>query len=158
MKLFWSLALLPGLLAAQEKDEARYLLGALLDGSGFARIPAGEFLMGSAAGNADEQPVHRVTISKAFEMGKFEVTQAQWNAVLRNPHNRPNTGEGADALNPSKFKGASRPVENVSWNEVQRFLKALNARDPDHLYRLPTEAEWEYAARAGRHRRSTPKD
>jgi formylglycine-generating enzyme required for sulfatase activity len=146
----WSLALLPGLLPAQETpNESRYLLGALLDGSAFARIPAGEFMMGSADGNADEQPIHRVAITKPFEMGKYEVTQAQWNAVMRNPHTRPNTGEGADAVNPSKFKGPSRPVENVAWNEVQQFIRALNIRDPDHIYRLPTEAEWEYASRAG---------
>ncbi len=101
----------------------------------FVPIEPGEFLMGSESGGSDEKPVHRVRISRPFEMGKFEVTQAQWEAVMGN--------------NPSNFKGADRPVETVSWNDVQEFLKRLNARQDGYRYRLPTEAEWEYAARAG---------
>ena len=66
-------------------------------------------------------------------MGKFEVTQAQWETVMGN--------------NPSWFKGANRPVEQVSWNDAQAFLKKLNAASVQ--FRLPSEAEWEYAARAG---------
>ena len=132
---------------AQETNE--HGLAALLDGSGFVRIPAGEFMMGSRNGKPDEQPVHRVVISKGLEMGKFEVTQAQWEAVMRRAHARVAPGEAAEASAPSHFKGPSLPVENVSWHEVQQFLRMLNARDDRFEYRLPTEAEWEYACRAG---------
>jgi len=100
----------------------------------FVRIQPGEFQIGSESGNGDEKPVHRVRITKAFEMGKNEVTQAQWEAVM--------------GSNPSYFKGADRPVEQVSWNDAQEFLSRLNARGDGYRYRLPTEAEWEYAARA----------
>jgi len=100
----------------------------------FVKIPAGEFQMGSDLWTG-EMPAHRVIISRPFEMGKFEVTQAQWKAVM-----------GSD---PSYFKGAGRPVENVSWNDVQDFLTKLNLERDDFWYRLPTEAEWEYAGRAG---------
>jgi formylglycine-generating enzyme required for sulfatase activity len=131
-------------------DPIPHSLSALLDGSAFARIEPGEFMMGSPDGNADEQPVHRVRISRAFEIGKFEVTQAQWEAVMRNPHSRARTlADPPPDINPSHFKGPSRPVENVSWHDVQQFLERLNLRDSEHTYRLPTEAEWEYAARAG---------
>lgn len=102
----------------------------------FVLIPAGEFLMGSHDGNADERPVHRVRLSRPFYLGKHEVTQAQWETVMRS--------------NPSGFKGdPNRPVERVSWEDVQEFIRRLNAREGGTTYRLPTEAEWEYAARAG---------
>ncbi len=78
---------------------------------------------------------HRVSITRGFEMGKYEVTQAQWEKVMGD--------------NPSRFKGANLPVENVSWDDVQKFIHALNARNDGYVYRLPTEAEWEYACRAG---------
>jgi formylglycine-generating enzyme required for sulfatase activity len=106
----------------------------------FVRIPPGEFMMGCpTAGegcNSDEMPAHRVRISKSFEMGKYEVTQAQWKDV--------------HGGSPSHFKGDDRPVEMVSWNDVQGFLTRLNNKRDGYHYRLPTEAEWEYAARAGR--------
>lgn len=121
-------------------------LTALLDGTGFVAIEPGEFIMGSSAGHPDEQPAHRVRITRGFEIGRFEVTQAQWNAVMRSPHGP--TGS-ADDVNPSHFSKPELPVESVSWTAVQHFVKRLNARDPKHHYRLPTEAEWEYAARAG---------
>jgi len=106
----------------------------------FVAIPAGEFMMGCSPGDddcaADEKPRHRVRIRKGFEMGKYEVTQAQWEAVM--------------GSNPSYFKGADRPVERVSWEDVQAYIEKVNARARDgYRYRLPTEAEWEYAARAG---------
>lgn len=102
----------------------------------FVRIPAGNFTMGSTNGENDEKPVHDVVISRSFEMGKYEVTQEQWEAVMGN--------------NPSYFKGDGRlPVERVSWEDVQQFISALNSRSRKYIYRLPTEAEWEYAARAG---------
>jgi len=101
-------------------------------------IPAGEFMMGSPSTEAqrdnDEGPRHRVKITKGFWMGKHEVTQAQWESVMGN--------------NPSRFKGSDNPVEQVSWNDCQEFLKKL-ARQTGQRFRLPTEAEWEYACRAG---------
>jgi formylglycine-generating enzyme required for sulfatase activity len=90
---------------------------------------------GDGACDVDEKPAHRVQITKAFEIGKYEVTQAQWQAVM--------------GSNPSTIKGDDRPVETVSKNEAHDFLARLNARNDGYRYRLPTEAEWEYAARAG---------
>jgi formylglycine-generating enzyme required for sulfatase activity len=135
-----------------QQGPATYGLTALLDGSDMVRLPAGEFQMGSASGEPDEAPVHRVRISSQFEIGKFEVTQAQWETAMADPH----AGVGAVRTtpqgstvgsNPSHFKGASLPVDSVSWDDIQVFLARLNARDRDHIYRLPTEAEWEYACR-----------
>lgn len=114
------------------------VLGPALAGTSrieFVRIPAGEFSMGSESGDPDEKPVHRVRITKAFDMGKYEITQAQWGKVMGN--------------STSYFKGADRPMESVSWVDVQNFLQKLNAANDGYRYRLPTEAEWEYAARAG---------
>ncbi len=102
----------------------------------FATLPAGEFRMGSATGSDDEKPVHTVRLSQPFAMGIYPVTQAQWQAIMGD--------------NPSCFVGdLRRPVERVSWEDVQHFLQQLNTREPGAGYRLPTEAEWEYAARAG---------
>jgi formylglycine-generating enzyme required for sulfatase activity len=98
-------------------------------------VPAGTFDMGSNSGDADEKPVHRVTISKAYLMGKYEVTQGQWKAVM--------------GKNPSHFTGNDElPVEQVSWDECQEYIRRLNAKT-GMQFRLPTEAEWEYACRAG---------
>ena len=111
----------------------------VFDGIEFVWVPPGEFRMGSTSRHADsdETPVTRVRISRGFWMGKFEVTQRQWQAVM--------------GSNPSHFKncGGDCPVEQVSWNEVQEFIGKLKARSGGLPYRLPTEAEWEYAARAG---------
>jgi formylglycine-generating enzyme required for sulfatase activity len=105
----------------------------------FVRIPPGEFEMGCSPGDREcfeaEKPQHNVHVSKGFEMGKYLVTQAMWESVMGN--------------NPSHFKGEQRPVERVSWDDVQEFLRRLNAKKDGYRYRLPTEAEWEYAARAG---------
>ncbi len=120
-------------------------------------IPPGEFMMGSTEEDiaeslyiakkdsndarrdwfSNETPPHRVTIKEGFWMGKFEVTQAEWQAVVGD--------------NPSNFKncGPNCPVENISWEDIQVFLKKLNQKKDGFEYRLPTEAEWEYAARAG---------
>ena len=114
-----------------------------LDGIEFVWIPAGEFLMGSTAENAswNEKPVTHVRISQGFWLGKHELTQAEWETFM---------GE-----NPSHFDecGPDCPVENVSWDDAQRFVERLNflssAYGDAAEYRLPTEAEWEYAARAG---------
>ncbi len=97
-------------------------------------VPAGSFTMG-AENSGDEKPVHQVTIRDGFYMGKYEVTQAQWQAVMGD--------------NPSKFKGDNLPVETISWIDAQNFIQKLNALNDGFIYRLPTEAEWEYAARAG---------
>ncbi len=111
-------------------------------GMEFVLIRPDTFAMGSPDSDQDadhdEKPTHEVTISQPFYLGRYEVTQAQWQAVMGN--------------NPSKFKGNDRPVENVSWDDVQQFIQKLNEKEKQAsgtLYRLPTEAEWEYAARAG---------
>jgi len=104
-------------------------------------IPAGSFKMGSPVTEAgrwgdEEGPVHRVRITRPFYMGKHEVTQEVWEKVM--------------GANPSEFKGAKNPVECVSWDDCQDFLKKLNASGKAQgTFRLPTEAEWEYACRAG---------
>jgi formylglycine-generating enzyme required for sulfatase activity len=95
-------------------------------------VPGGTFTMGCTASNAyacssNESPTHSVTITNAFYMGRYEVTQAQWLAKM--------------GSNPSNFQGASHPVDTVSWNTVQGFLTATGMQ-------LPTEAQWEYACRA----------
>ncbi|MDR0604460.1 MAG: formylglycine-generating enzyme family protein [Bacteroidales bacterium] len=96
-------------------------------------VQGGTFNMGSNDGNSNEQPVHQVTLS-SYYISKYEITQAQWKAVMGN--------------NPSYFKGDNLPVEQVSWDDVQEFISRLNAATGEQ-YRLPTEAEWEYAARGG---------
>ncbi|MFA4957838.1 MAG: formylglycine-generating enzyme family protein [Candidatus Methanoperedens sp.] len=108
-------------------------------GMDFISIHAGEFDMGSPSNEAErynnEGPVHHVKIGKSFYMGKYEVTQKQWRDVM--------------GTSPSYFKGDKLPVEQVSWNDVQEFIKKLNEKEGSNKYRLPSEAEWEYAARAG---------
>lgn len=102
------------------------------------RISPGNFEMGSINGDADEKPVQHVNISHAFEMAKTEVTQGQWKAVM---------GNLPDKLH-FKQCGDNCPVESVSWKDAQEFIIKLNARSGKQ-YRLPSEAEWEYACRAG---------
>ena len=106
-------------------------------------IPGGSFIMGSPRneGHIDERPQHIVTL-KPFFMGKYPVTQAQWKVVA----SLPQVNRGLNP-NPSKFKGANLPVENVSWHEVQEFCARLREKT-EREYRLPSEAEWEYACRA----------
>ncbi len=125
-------------------------------GMEFVPIPAGEFFMGSTPAEIDhvvqsyvvqsdgkglrqyvedEMPQHQVRITQPFYLGKYEVTQREWQAVMGN--------------NPSGSQGdLNRPVEMVSWNDVQEFIQKLNAKEGGAKYRLPTEAEWEYACRA----------
>jgi formylglycine-generating enzyme required for sulfatase activity len=127
---------------ATGKDE----IDLLLKDENYVKISPGDFLMGSPPGPgrpraaADdlenrERPQHRALITKPFEMGKYEVTQEQWQAVI--------------GANPSAFKGPKTPVTNVSWNDAQEFINRLQTHDDRYTYRLPTEAEWEYACRAG---------
>jgi uncharacterized protein (TIGR02996 family) len=106
-------------------------------GMTFAWVPPGTFRMGSQPaeeGRSDDETQHRVTLTNGFWLGVTPVTQAQWRAVM-----------GTD---PSDFKGDDRPVEMVSWEDCQEFCARLSARD-GRRYRLPSEAEWEYACRAG---------
>ncbi|MBQ7683766.1 MAG: formylglycine-generating enzyme family protein [Bacteroidaceae bacterium] len=101
-------------------------------------VEGGTFTMGAtpeqgSEAGTDEKPAHEVTLS-GFHICRHEVTQAEWEAVM--------------GSNPSEFKGANRPVERVSWDDCQTFIRKLNAMTGKQ-YRLPTEAEWEYAARGG---------
>lgn len=113
-------------------------------------VPAGNFLMGTPVptgfftvfgddGGDGERPAHEVRIAKPFAVGRYEVTQAEWRALM--------------GSNPSRFPEPRRPVEQVSWNDAQAFITRLNAKlrltEASGRYRLPSEAEWEYAARAG---------
>ena len=101
-------------------------------------VQGGTFTMGATLDQgsepwADDKPAHQVTLP-SFSIGRYEVTQEEWEAVMGN--------------NPSYFKGAKRPVERVSWDDCQEFIRKLNALTGKH-FRLPTEAEWEFAARGG---------
>jgi formylglycine-generating enzyme required for sulfatase activity len=114
-------------------------------------IPAGEFMMGSKYTSGEllkrtkwkndevfyarEHPRHKVRISRPFYLGRTEITQAQWQHVMKG--------------NPSKLLGPKNPVDNVNWEKCQEFVKKLNELQPELSFRLPTEAEWEYACRAG---------
>jgi formylglycine-generating enzyme required for sulfatase activity len=101
----------------------------------FVVIKPGTFQMGSRLGDDRQRPVHAVTLTRPFSLQKTRVTQAQWQAVMDS--------------NPSARRNCDRcPVERVSYEDIQRFIARLNARSATK-YRLPTEAEWEYAARAG---------
>jgi formylglycine-generating enzyme required for sulfatase activity len=104
-------------------------------------IPAGEFMMGSPDSEEDafpfEKPQHRVRITKPFYLGKYLVTQEQWEAVMGN--------------SPSHFNGPKNPVETVSWDDCQEFFKNLNTQSAavGGKFQLPSEAQWEYACQAG---------
>lgn len=102
-------------------------------GMEFVLIPSCEFQRNSYE-RSDEIPINKVSISKPFYLGKYPVTQKEWKAVMGN--------------NPSCFEGDDRPVECVSWNDVQEFVNSLNKKEGTDKYRLPSEAEWEYACRA----------
>ncbi len=109
-------------------------------GMAFVYIPPGTFVMGSPeteAGHLPDETQHNVTLTTGYYIQTTEVTQGQWLAVMGN--------------NPSRFKrcGKDCPVENVSWEDAQAFIVKLNGLDASSQYRLPTEAEWEYACRAG---------
>ena len=102
------------------------------------KVEAGTFMMGATSedknASADEKTIHQVTLTHDYYMGKYEVTQAQWQVVM--------------GSNPSYFKGNNLPVEQVSWDDSQEFIAKLNSMT-GKKFRLPSEAEWEYAARGG---------
>ncbi len=104
----------------------------------FRWIPSGQFQMGSPeteSGRYDDETLHSVTITRGFWMGESACTQAQWRAMMQE--------------NPSEFKGDDRPVEQVSWHDCVKYCQRLNVLVPGLYARLPSEAEWEYACRAG---------
>ena len=121
--------------AAPAGPRAKTLINSL--GMKFTSLPAGSFIMGSPdqSGGLDEFPRGKVGLGRSYMISVHEVTQAQWQAIM--------------GSNPSTLKGSDHPVESVSWHEVQEFIGRLNAREGTRTYRLPTEAEWEYACRAG---------
>ena len=123
--------------SAAEKNDPETFINSI--NMKFIRVPSGIFFMGSQEheeGSTKEKPRHRVHITEPFYLGQYEVTQKQWSAVMGKMH-------------PSNFPSPDRPVDEVSWNDVQAFIQKLNEIEKEHSYRLPTEAEWEYAARAG---------
>jgi formylglycine-generating enzyme required for sulfatase activity len=135
-------------------DEPREVVNSL--GVRFMRIPAGDFLMGSPVGEEqaepDERPQHPVRISQAFYLGAYEVTQADFELVMgENPSWFSPTGGGRDLI--ANVDSKRLPVEMVSWDDAVSFCRRLSERDEERragrTYRLPTEAEWEYACRAG---------
>lgn len=101
----------------------------------FVRVPSGCFQMGGDV-HHDEEPIHEVCL-RSFEIGKYEVTQGEWKAVMR--------------TDPPVYDacGDNCPVHSVSWDDVQAFIRKLNTQQGGGMYRLPTEAEWEYACRSG---------
>lgn len=107
----------------------------------FVLIRPGRFLRGAVDGTANERPVHEVAITEPFYLGRCEVTQAQWLALMTN--------------NPSLFQDPQLPVERVSWEQCQQYLALLGTRQPKWKFTLPTEAQWEFACRAGSAERFT---
>jgi formylglycine-generating enzyme required for sulfatase activity len=103
-------------------------------------VPAGEFLMGSSTDDPSEKPVHRVTIGTPFAIGKYEVTVEQWNACV--------AANACPKLTPESNANKAAPARDVSWDDAQQYLKWLS-KTTGKPYRLPTEAEWEYADRGG---------
>jgi len=110
-------------------------------------VPKGHFMMGSTGGRYDEKPVHPVTIAKPFAAGKYEVTWEEWEACVAEAvcDDGPVTKSGGD----NGWGKGRRPVIEVSWHDAKTFVAWLNSKVPGKPYRLLSEAEWEYAARAG---------
>src|SRR5207244_3749223 len=131
-----------GLVVAAEKSLTTTINGVRFD---FMPIRAGKFKMGAQMTAAIDKPkhielipAHKVKISRNYQIGKYEVTMEQWDALMeKNPSRR-------------RGKGTNLPVDSVSWEEVQEFIGRLNQKDSSYHYRLPSEAEWEYACRAGK--------
>jgi formylglycine-generating enzyme required for sulfatase activity len=117
----------------------------------FVLIPEGKFVMGSAIGTDSEKPAHSVTIGEPFYLGRYEVTQWQWRAVMTTTIEEQRRKIKGTVLTapPMVGEGDDRAAYYVSWQEAQAFVKKLNTLNDGHTYRLPSEAEWEYACRAG---------
>ena len=155
-----ALALPPPRRSAAWQDEGRAVPASPAEtvttpsGIELVHVPPGHFLMGTEKRpawvpdrNPDELPVHKVTIRRGFYLGKYEVTQAQWRAVMG-----ADVARQRDKANPSwktVGEGDDYPVYYVNWDEAQEFIHRLNRRGDGFAYRLPSEAEWEYACRAG---------
>ena len=131
------IALASSVHAQEKKDPPREFTNSM--GMKFVWIKPGSFMMGSPKEEeerGDDETQHKVTLTKGFYMGVYTVTQEQWQEVMGN--------------NPSHFKGEKNlPVEQVNWDDCQEFIKKLREKDKKQKYRLPSEAEWEYACRAG---------
>ncbi|WP_148705722.1 formylglycine-generating enzyme family protein [Methanosarcina siciliae] len=112
-------------------SSGEFMMGPIYN-TGYVRTPSGEIITEEYI---DEDLAKKVEIKKPFYLGKFEVTQGQWREVM--------------GSNPSYFEGDDLPVERVSWDEVQEFIEKLNEIEGTDKYRLPSEAEWEYACKAG---------
>ena len=150
------LAVLPSASGEDKQEKDKTITNSI--GMKLARIPAGKFQMGSPAAEderEDKELRHEVEISKSFYVGVYEVTQGQWKAVMgKNPSHFSKSGGGKESVKQFAEKDLEQfPVERVSWDDVQRFLAALNGKAEEkkagRKYRLPTEAEWEYCCRAG---------
>ncbi len=109
----------------------------------FAYVPAGSFEMGSTTSD-DEKPIHTVKISQGFWMQTTEVTQVQWKAIMRALPSKCDYGSLS-----RNFLGDNKPIICVNWDDAQEFIRQMNLKNDGYKYRLPTEAEWEYAARSG---------
>jgi formylglycine-generating enzyme required for sulfatase activity len=105
-------------------------------GMEFVLIPAGSFSRIVGENDFGEPVYSKATINNSFYLGKYEVTQEQWKAVM--------------GTNPSYDKGRTNPVDGVSWDDVQKFINTLNAKEGKNKYRLPSEVEWEFASRGGK--------
>ena len=128
----------PGTISEAERSEPLTIYTNSI-GMEFISIPPDEFEMGSMMHEKNwyrnEVPIHKVTIGRPFYLGRYMVTQEQWSAIMEN--------------DPSKFTGVGKPVDRVSWSAAQEFIERLNLKEGTDKYRLPSEAEWEYACRAG---------
>ena len=110
----------------------------------FVLIPAGSFLMGSEKGSYDERPLHRVVVSKPFFMARYELTQSQWEAVMGKHKWLSQLTDGDN-----RMSGPTKAMNVLSWNDCQKFISKLKKKVPEYSFSLPTEAQWEYACRAG---------
>lgn len=112
-------------------------------GMEFVKIQQGDFLMGDHEGLNDSIAVHKVRITEDYWLGKTEVTQAQWQAILGKKELHP------EKPSPFRNQNPEYPIVSISYHDIELFLDKLNKRSAEYQFRLPTEAEWEYACRAG---------
>lgn len=119
----------------------------------FVQLDPGEFKMGCSPGDSackdDERPAHLVKLTKVFQIAKYEVTSEQWRAVMKSGPSGILVSSGSSGTKVIDSGSPQMPLMGVSWDDAQTFIARLNANDDGYKYRLPTEAEWEYAARAG---------